>query len=109
MGDFMTNYGILLTYILLAVATFTALGFPIKYLIENPKKSKDVGKGAVALLVVYLIAYFMASDEVTDHFSKFNVSPAESKQVGAGLFVFYILAAGAILSAVYTEVSKLRK
>jgi hypothetical protein len=40
MGDFMTNYGILLTYILLAVATFTALGFPIKYLIENPKKIK---------------------------------------------------------------------
>jgi hypothetical protein len=63
----------------------------------------------VALLVVYLIAYFMASDEVTDHFSKFNVSPTESKQVGTGLFVFYILAAGAVLSAVYTEVSKLRK
>ncbi len=105
----MTNYGILLTYILLAVATFTALGFPIKHLIENPKKSKDVGKAAAALLVVYLIAYFMASDEVTDHFSKFNVSPSESKQVGTGLFVFYILAASAVLSAVYTEVSKLRK
>lgn len=105
----MTNYGILLTYILLAVATLTALAFPIKHLIENPKNAKQVAKVAGALFFVYIVSYFMASDEVTDHFSKFNVSPAESKQVGTGLFVFYLLAAGALLSVVFSEVSKMRK
>ena len=105
----MANYGIVLTYILFAVATLTALVFPIMHMISHPKKAKEVGMGVAALLVVYIIATLIASDEVTEHFAKFNVTTTESKQVGTGLIVFYILAAGALLSAVYTEVSKMLK
>ena len=107
MGDFMANYGIIITYILIAVATIAAIAFPIKHLIANPKQAKQVGMAVVALLAVYIVSYLLASDEVTEHFAKFNVSETQSKQVGTGLIVFYILAAGAIISAVYTEVGKM--
>ena len=38
MGEFMANYGIILTYILLAVAAIAAIAFPIMHLVANPKK-----------------------------------------------------------------------
>ena len=107
MGDFMANYGIILTYILLAVAAIAAIAFPIMHLVANPKKAKQVGMGVSALLVVYILAYLIASDEVTEHYSKFNVTDTQSKQVGTGLIVFYILSAGAVISALYTEVGKM--
>jgi uncharacterized membrane protein HdeD (DUF308 family) len=107
MGDFMANYGIILTYILTAAATISAIAFPIKHLISHPKKAKQVGITAGALLLIYIIALLIASDEVTDHFMKFDVTESQSRQVGAGLIVFYVLAVGAILTTVYTEVSKM--
>ena len=60
-----------------------------------------------ALLVVYILAYILASDEVTEHYAKFDVTETQSKQVGTGLIVFYILAAGAVISSIYTEVGKM--
>ena len=105
----MANYGIVLTYILLAVAALSALVFPIMHLIQHPKKAKEVGMSLAALLVIYILATLIASDEVTAHFAKFDVTPTVSKQVGTGLIIFYILAAGALISAVYTEVSKMIK
>ncbi|MDG1848931.1 MAG: hypothetical protein P8I82_00360 [Flavobacteriales bacterium] len=107
MGDFMANYGIILTYILIAAATIAAIAFPIKHLISHPKKAKQVGIGLGALLVIYIIAALSASDEVTEHFMKFDVTASQSKQVGTGLIVFYILAVGALLVTLYTEISKM--
>jgi len=107
MGDFMANYGIVLTYILLAAATLAALVFPIMHLATHPKKAKKVGIGFAALLVIYIIATLFASNEVTEQFAKLNVTATASKQVGTGLIAFYILAAGAVISAAYTEVSKM--
>lgn len=107
MGNFMANYGIILTYILLAAATIAAIAFPIMHLVANPKKAKQVGMAIGALLVVYILAYVLASDEVTEHYAKFDVTNTQSKQVGTGLFVFYILALGAVVSALYTEVGKI--
>jgi hypothetical protein len=109
MGDFMTNYGIILTYILLAVAAITAIGFPIKHIINHPKKAKEVGFAIGGLIAVYLIANLLASDEVTEHYAKFGVTETISKQVGTGLFLFYILGAGAIITILYSEATKMLK
>ena len=107
MENFITNYGIILTYILLAAATLTAIVFPIRHMISHPKKAKEIGMVIAALLVIYVIATLFASDEVTEDFAKFGVTATASKQVGTGLIVFYILAIGAIIAATYTEVSKM--
>tara|TARA_B110000967_G_C18858111_1_gene548374 strand:+ start:862 stop:1191 length:330 start_codon:yes stop_codon:yes gene_type:complete len=109
MEDFITNYGIVLTYILLGTAAFLALAFPIKQLISRPKQAKQIGMALGGLLVIYIIATLLASDEVTEHYAEFGVTQTISKQVGTGLFLFYILGAGAILSVIYSEVSKMLK
>jgi len=109
MEDFITNYGIVLTYILLGATSILAIGFPLKQLISNPKKAKEIGMALGGLFVIYIIATLLASDEVTEHYAKFGVTATLSKQVGTGLFLFYILGAGAILSVVYSEVSKMLK
>ena len=41
----MANYGIILTYILLAAAAIAAIAFPIMHLVANPKKSKTSRHG----------------------------------------------------------------
>ena len=106
MGDFMVNYGILICYILLAVAAAAAIIFPILQLAQNPKGAKGALIGIVLLAVVVGISFGLASDVNP---SKMELSPEGAKQVGAGLYAVYILGAVAILSIVYSEVSKIIK
>ncbi|MCF8256960.1 MAG: hypothetical protein K9J06_05375 [Flavobacteriales bacterium] len=106
MVDFITNYGIILTYILLAVAVVTAVGFPLIQLAKNPKGAKGALIGAGLLVVVVGISYALSSP---DNPSNINISPEGAKQVDTGLYAFYMLAAVAVVVTVYAEVSKLFK
>lgn len=106
MADFMTNYGIIITYILLAVATVTAIGFPLLRLIQNPKGAKGALIGVGILAVILGISYALSSDVNP---SKMEIAPEDVKLVDMGLFTFYILAVAAIGSTVYAEVSKMLK
>ncbi len=102
----MTNYGIIIAYILLAVAVLAAIVFPIIHFIQHPKNAKRALVGIVALIVVVGISYALSSDVNP---SKMEITPEAVKQVDTGLFAFYILAALAIISLVYSEVSKFFK
>lgn len=102
----MTNYGIIICYILLAVAVLAAVVFPIIQLAKNPKGAKGALIGIGALVVVLGVSYALSSDVNP---SKIEITAEGAKQVDTGLFAFYILAAVAIVSLVYAEVSKLFK
>jgi len=106
MADFMTNYGIIICYILLAVAVLAAVIFPIIQLVQNPKNAKGALVGVVALVVVVGISYLIASDVNP---SNMEITAEGARQVGTGLYAFYLLAAIAIGSLVFAEVSKLFK
>lgn len=106
MADFITNYGILFTYLLLAIAVITAVGFPIVQLVKNPKGAKGALIGIGILIVVLGISYALSSDVNP---SKMDITPQTAKQVDTGLFAFYILAAAAIAATIYSEVSKIFK
>lgn len=106
MADFMTNYGIIICYILLAVATVAAVVFPIIQFAQNPKNAKGALIGVGALIVVIAIAYVLASD---NNPSNMEISASAAKQVGTGLYAFYFLSAVAIVAVVYSEVAKLFK
>ncbi len=106
MGDFMTNYGIIIAYVLLAVAVLAAIVFPIIHFIQHPKNAKRALIGIVALVAVIGISYALSSDVIP---SKMDITPEAAKQVDTGLFAFYILAALAIISLIYSEVSKFFK
>ena len=106
MADFMTNYGIIICYILLAVAVLAAVVFPIIQLIQNPKGAKGALVGLGALVVVLGISYALSSDTVPGNL---DITPAGAKQVDTGLYAFYILSAVAVVALVYSEVAKLFK
>ena len=106
MADFMTNYGIIICYVLFAVATLAAVVFPIIQLAQNPKNAKGALMGIGALVVVVGISFVLAAD---NNPSNMEITASTAKQVGTGLYAFYLLAAVAIISVVYSEVSKLFK
>lgn len=107
MGDFMANYGIIICYILFAVAALAAVVFPVLQLVQNPKNAKGALVGIGALVVVLGISYVLASDVNPTKIE--DLSAETVKRVGTGLYAFYILAAVAIVATVYSEVSKLLK
>jgi hypothetical protein len=96
-------------YALFAVGAITAIIFPIITMAKNPKGAKSALIGVLALVVVFVISYLLAGDEMTDKYREFISGPEASKRVSTGLIAFYILAIGAIVASVFSGVSKLFK
>lgn len=109
MGDFLANYGIIITYILLGIAVLAAVGSSIMNMISNTKAAIMTLIGVGSLIVIALIAKGMSSDEVTSAYEGFGIDAAASSNVGMGLYTFYILSFLTIGAVVYTEISKLIK
>jgi hypothetical protein len=106
MGDFMVNYGIIICYILIALAVAASVIFPVIQLAQNPKGAKGALIGIGLLIVVLGISFGLASDVNP---SKIDLAPETAKQVGMGLYAVYILGTVAVGSIVYSEVSKMLK
>lgn len=96
-------------YILMALATASAIIFPVLGLVKDPKAAKSALIGVGAIVIVFGISYAFAGDEVTPKYEKFNVGSGESKLVSTGLIAFYILAFAAVLSIVSSGFIKLIK
>ena len=96
-------------YALFALGAATAIIFPIITMIKNPKGAKSALIGVLALVVVFVVSYALAGDEMLDKYYDFISGPEASKRVGTGLIAFYILAIGAIIATVYSGISKLFK
>ncbi len=118
------HYSFIWTYILVLIAAAGAIIFPIVNMIVNPKSAKKSIIPIIVMLVIFFVAYGLSSDEVVkfhnweafylDMFPKAQTTEEVemyaanvSKQVGVGLWIMYILAVGALLSILYSEVSKL--
>ena len=100
------NIGIIITYLMIAFAALTAIGFGIKKLISNTENAKKTLYTIVGLVAVLLFSYLIASDEVLKSFEKYEITASTAKNVGMGLITFYVLAIGAIASVLYAELSK---
>jgi len=104
--------GLLITwcYILLTIAAITAIVFPLITMAQNPKGAKNALIGVGALLVICIIGYFMSGNEVhIDIDGEVLADAATSQKSEGGLIAFYILAAGAIGTIIFSEVSKMLK
>ena len=104
--------GLLITwcYVLLGIATVSAVVFSVMNMAKNPKKAKNALIGIVALVVICGLGYAMGgSEEHIDLDGKLLADAATSKKSEGGLIAFYILAIGAIGAIVFAEVSKMFK
>jgi len=96
-------------YTLFFIGTAAAIVLPLIHLGKNPAGAKGAVIGLVALVVVFVIAYVVAGDEMLPKYENFIDGPEDSKLVGMGLIAFYILGFGAIGAVVYSSISKLIK
>ncbi len=105
-----TGVFITLCYIFLGIAAVTAIVFPIITIAQNPKGAKNALIGVVAVAVVFAIGYAMSSGvETKNATGKLLATASEAKMSETGLIAFYIMAAGAIGSVIFAEVSKMFK
>ncbi len=104
---FISSYGVILAYILIAAAALAAIVFPIIRLATNPKQAKGAMLGVLALVVVFGISWVLSSDEVLPEYEKFEMTPESTKMVGAGLVSFYILTLVAVGSMVFFGIKRI--
>lgn len=93
------------TYFYLAASIVLAIVAAVAGLIIHPKsvKSSGIGLGAIVLLAV--ISYGLASDEVLESYG--NISPLVSKLSDMGLYMMFILLGGAIGAVVFSGIKKM--
>jgi len=94
--------------ILVILTAGLALIFPIINLVTNPKSAKSGLFILLGVVILIFIAYTLASNEVLEipgYIGKDNI-PGILKIAGTGLFTTYILTGLAVLSILYSEISK---
>jgi len=89
------------SYILIGLAAIGTLAFAVRQIVTNFSNLKMSILGAAILLVVLLIAFALSSGEAMD-----PAGSTTTKLVGGGLLATFILVIIAVVSAVFTEVSK---
>ena len=98
-----------ITYILLGVAVLAAIVLPIFNAISNPKTLLGSAVGVASLVVIFLISYMVAGDEITKACVQFGVDASQSKFIGGILNMTYGLIGVALLAMFGTMVNKVFK
>ena len=94
-------------YFLVVVAVIAAVVLPLVKAAGNPKSLITIGAGLLGLIVIFLISYALASNEVLDFYTRLEINASGSKIIGGTIITMYILIIIALISIAFTEVSKL--
>jgi hypothetical protein len=106
MEVFVSEFGIYLAYILFGIALLAAIVLPLIKAFDEPKQLVKAGIAVGGLLVVFLISWAIAGNEVTAMYTTKGVDVGLSKMVGGVLTMMYLLMGIAFAAIVYTEISK---
>lgn len=104
--DFMFNFSVVIIFLTAAAAIL----MPIVGIIQNPQKSIKSLIGLGIIVVVFLVAYAMSSEEtITVASGKVLDNVFELKFADTAMYATYFTFAGVIISIVFGEVYKLFK
>ncbi len=98
------NITVNLIYVLAFLTIALLLFFAIRGIASDFKSSMGMLLGIVALIVVFLIGYFVSPDVHGPSAVKENLMPSTIKLVGAGAITTYVVFFGAILSIFATVI-----
>ncbi|MBT3647493.1 MAG: hypothetical protein HN542_04545 [Flavobacteriales bacterium] len=101
-GGFIT-----LSYVLLIGAIVAAVAGSVVSIMMKPESLKGSLIGIGAMLVVFALSFVLADGSVEPMYG--DITESTSRWSGAGLYTFYILFVLAVLSIVYSSVSRLMK
>ena len=104
---FMSEYVLIVSYILCIGSTIVAVLGPIITSLNNPKSLIKSAASLVILLVFFFISYALADNEVTPKYLAFDVNSEGSQLIGGILIMTYLLFGLTILGIVVNWVTKL--
>ncbi|MDH5367167.1 MAG: hypothetical protein OEW67_09285 [Cyclobacteriaceae bacterium] len=106
MEAFVSQGGLIISYILFGIAVVGVVVLPLIKAFDNPQK---IVKGLIALGllgVVFLISWGISGAETTEMYTEKGVGESLSKVIGGVLIMMYLLAGIAIVGIVYSEFHK---
>ena len=101
--------GLAITYVAMAVCVGIVLLFGLFHFVSNIGKSKGMLYTLVGFLIVLGVSYAMADGSLTNEWSGKGITEKVSKMTSMGIGATFLLLAIAVVTAVWSEVSKLIK
>lgn len=99
------NIGLYISYIMLFCSIILIVAWPIVHALKNPQELKKTGMAVASLVVLFLISYIISGSEVSQACEKFNLDSGDSKMVGGGLIMMYLLFIISIAGILFTEIN----
>lgn len=94
---------------MVVIAALAAIVLPIINSLSHPKTLVKSAVGIAAIVIVYLICWSIAGDEVSRRFIESGLTPSVSKFSGGLLMTMYVLFIVAIIGIVFSEINKALK
>jgi hypothetical protein len=103
------DIGLYISFILLAVATASAVLMPLLNAIKHPAGLVKSLIGVGGLVVLFIVAYSVSGSELSAKAVALGVDESGSKLIGAGLILFYLVFVISVIGVIYSEVNKALK
>ncbi|GAB4329576.1 MAG: hypothetical protein OHK0038_03670 [Flammeovirgaceae bacterium] len=91
MQTFMVDFALPASMYMLVFALIALVGLTVYNGLQDPKSFVKSLSGFIVVVVICLIGYVFAGDEVTPLYASFGVTPSLSKIIGGMLNATYIL------------------
>jgi hypothetical protein len=100
------DVGLTIAYFLFGTAVLSAILLPLINALKSPGELKKPLIALAVMVVLFLISYSLTGSELTPEQAAKGITETTSKLVGAGLTMFYLVAAIAIVGLIYSEINK---
>ncbi len=105
----MIDLGLYIGYALFIIAVLLAIVLPLISALKAPATLVRSLIGVGIIVVLFGISYALTGSNVTQSQAALGTTPASSKLIGAGLTMLYLTFFLAVLSLIYSEISKALK
>lgn len=105
----MIDAGLYIAYVLLILATVTAIILPVVNAVKTPGALMKSLIGVGFLVVLFGISYALSGSSVSADNAARGITETTSKLIGAGLTMLYLSLILAFVALVYSEISKALK
>lgn len=103
----MIDAGLWISYILFIAAIAGMVVYSLVNMLRDVKKAKGTLIGVGILAGLFLISFLFSGGEVLPKYEQLGVDSGQSKMIGAGLILMYIMGVATVVIAVYSEIRKL--
>ncbi len=103
------DFGMYAAYLFFGVAAVAAIVLPAINLAKSPAGLVKSLMGIGGLAVLFVVAYALSGDEVSQKAAAFGITPGTSKMIGAGLVLFYLVLFISLIGVIFSEINKALK